>query len=84
MSALFPCPHCGSRPVNEFRYAAEAPFARPAADETLDADGLADRLYNADNPRGPTREWWQHVVGCRTWFVLERDTSRDAVVGAQS
>jgi sarcosine oxidase subunit delta len=26
------------------------------------------------NPAGPHREFWQHVMGCRQWLVVERDT----------
>lgn len=77
MSLLIPCPHCGRRPVQEFRYGGEAPARRPASDD--DGGSLAGLLYDSDNPRGAAAEWWQHVAGCRTWFVLTRDTARDTI-----
>lgn len=83
MSALISCPHCGIRPLNEFRYGCEAPIARPAPSSAYDDDALADVLFNADNPRGPAREWWHHIIGCRMWFVLKRDTMRDTVLEEQ-
>lgn len=81
MSALLPCPHCGLRPIQEFRYAAEATSARPDPDAALDDAALASWLYESDNPRGTATEWWQHAAACRTWFVLERDTLRDTIAG---
>ncbi len=74
---LLCCPHCGRRPVAEFRYGGENGMGRPNGDEVLDAAMLADRLYAFDNPKGPSREWWQHVAGCRAWFALFRDTATD-------
>ncbi len=77
MSVLLPCPHCGLRPVNEFRYGGEADALRP---QPGDEDSvLAGRLYDAENPKGLAAEWWQHGVGCRSWFVLRRDTASDRV-----
>ena len=83
---LLPCPHCGRRPVAEFRYGGEDSLGRPRGDEPLDgaaSDGatLADRFYGFDNPKGVSPEWWQHVVGCRAWFRLTRDTATDRVLG---
>ena len=74
---LIPCPHCGARPVQEFRYGGEAQARRPTAADGGDA--LAAVLYEADNPRGAAAEWWQHAAGCRTWFVATRDTMRDVI-----
>lgn len=81
MSALLSCPHCGPRPVQEFRYAAEASSARPEPDAVLDNIALSSWLYDGDNPRGLATEWWQHVAACRAWFVLRRDTMRDTTAG---
>ena len=33
-----------------------------------------DHVFLFDNPKGPHREYWQHVLGCRQWLVLERNT----------
>jgi sarcosine oxidase subunit delta len=76
MSLLIPCPHCGRRPVQEFRYGGEATARRPTAG---DAEALATLLYDSDNARGSASEWWQHAAACRTWFVLTRDTARDTI-----
>jgi sarcosine oxidase subunit delta len=38
-----------------------------------------DYIFVFDNPKGPHREFWQHVLGCRQWLVLERDTSTNTV-----
>lgn len=80
MSLLLPCPHCGRRPVQEFRYGGEAPARRPAPDGSHDGADLAGVLYESDNPRGAAHEWWQHTAGCRAWIVFARDTRRDMVV----
>ncbi len=84
MSALLHCPHCGRRPVQEFRYGGEGSWARPAAEADLDEAALASWLYDSDNTRGPAQEWWQHAAGCRLWFVLTRDTARDRQVEAST
>ena len=31
-------------------------------------------VLDSANPRGRTREHWQHVFGCRRFLVVERDT----------
>lgn len=80
---LLPCPHCGRRPVTEFRYGGENGMGRPRGEEMLDAAALEDRLYALDNPKGPSHEWWQHVAGCRAWFALTRDTTSDRVLDAE-
>ena len=80
---LLSCPHCGRRPVAEFRYGGENGMGRQRGDEVLDAAALADRLYAFDNPKGPSREWWQHVAGCRAWFALSRDTATDRILDAE-
>ena len=70
---LIPCPFCGLRSSEEFSVLGDAAPQRP---ETPDADPDAwyDYVYLRDNPRGPHREFWQHVGGCRAWLVVERDT----------
>ncbi len=66
------CPYCGERPSEEFSYLGDASLRRPDADAGLDA--WHDYVYIRDNPRGPHREYWQHVGGCRAWLVVQRDT----------
>jgi methylglutamate dehydrogenase subunit B len=77
MSFLLPCPHCGPRDVNEFRYQGEV-TRRPPPGPTLRE--LADYVYFRDNVAGVQREWWYHRVGCGTWFVAERDTRTNEVL----
>ena len=77
MSFLLECPHCGRRPVDEFRYQGEV-TRRPGADASLRE--LTDYVYFRDNVAGVQREWWYHRAGCRFWFVAERDTRTNEVL----
>jgi sarcosine oxidase subunit delta len=73
-----PCPNCGERDATEFRYAGDANKRRPAHG----AAGLElwhDYVFLFGNPKGAHREYWQHVLGCREWLVLERDTATNTV-----
>ena len=67
------CPVCGLRDESEFSYGGDATVVRPAHDETS-IDVWHDYVFLRDNPRGPHREYWHHVQGCRQWLVVERDT----------
>jgi sarcosine oxidase subunit delta len=72
------CPWCGERDYTEFRYGGDARKARPhhgAGDTAV----WHDHVFVFDNPKGPHTEYWQHVLGCRRWLVLERDTATNAV-----
>ncbi len=66
-----PCPHCGTRPVDEFIFG-----EIPVVPETLtDPDEIdLDRSFMRANPEGVQRERWFHLFGCRRWMTLERDT----------
>ena len=77
MSFLLTCPHCGPRPVDEFRYQGEV-TRRPGPAATLRE--LTDYVYFRDNVAGVQREWWYHRTGCKTWFVAERDTRTNEVL----
>jgi sarcosine oxidase subunit delta len=68
-----PCPLCGERALEEFAYLGDATVKRPAAEET-DPKAWYDFVYLRDNPRGPHRELWHHLHGCRAWLEVERDT----------
>jgi sarcosine oxidase subunit delta len=68
------CPWCGERDYSEFRYGSDASKARPAHG-TGDLKTWHDHVFLFDNPKGLHREYWQHVLGCRQWLVLERDTA---------
>jgi sarcosine oxidase subunit delta len=67
------CPVCGLRDETEFTYGGDACVVRPAHDET-NAEVWFDFVFLRANPRGPHREYWHHVQGCRQWLVVERDT----------
>jgi sarcosine oxidase subunit delta len=72
------CPWCGERDYSEFRYGSDAGKTRPAHG-TGDLKTWHDHVFLFDNPKGQTREYWQHVLGCRQWLVLERDTATNEV-----
>ena len=72
-----PCPNCGERDYTEFRYAGDAGKRRPPHGGTIAA--WHDYVFLFDNPKGAHHEYWQHVLGCRQWLVLERDTATNAV-----
>jgi heterotetrameric sarcosine oxidase delta subunit len=85
MASLVPCPHCGSRPKEEFSIKGAA-LPRPAPDAGEQA--WMDYVYLRDNPRGRYEEFWHHTSGCRRWLVVTRDTatheieaSRDVALG---
>ena len=66
-----PCPVCGLRDHSEFTY------YRPAGGSPgLDApqQDWVQYLFIRENARGPVREYWHHIQGCRLWLVVERDT----------
>jgi heterotetrameric sarcosine oxidase delta subunit len=68
-----PCPCCGERNHDEFRYGGDATLERPSVDET-DPEPWYAYVYIRHNPQELHREYWQHVMGCRQWLVVERDT----------
>jgi len=72
---VVPCPWCGPRDEIEFTYGGQAEIVYPTDPEALTDEEWADFLFLRDNPRGPFRERWYHVHGCRRWFDAERDTS---------
>jgi sarcosine oxidase subunit delta len=77
-----PCPFCGERDHPEFAYGGDASVHRPALEERS-LDAWHRYVFLRDNPKGPHREFWQHVGGCRAWLVVERDTKTHAVHGAR-
>ena len=76
-----PCPFCGPRDETEFAYGGDATRAFPALD--ADAETWAEHVFLRGNPRGPHREHWHHVQGCRQWLVVERDTLTHRVGAAR-
>jgi heterotetrameric sarcosine oxidase delta subunit len=73
-----PCPLCGERDYTEFHYGGDAGKRRPPLG-VPDLKAWHDYVFIFDNVKGPHREFWQHVVGCRQWLVVERDTATNCV-----
>ena len=71
---LIKCPWCGERDETEFSYGGEAAIKRPLDPETLDDKQWADYLFMRKNSRGLFLEQWNHSLGCRQWFLVERNT----------
>ena len=44
---------------------------------------LTDYLYFRHNVAGVQREWWQHRFGCELWFLADRDTRTNEVLGVE-
>ena len=80
MASLIPCPHCGTRPKEEFSIKGAA-LKRPQPDAGEDV--WYDYVYLRDNPRGPYEEYWHHVSGCRRWLVVSRDTASHEVLACR-
>lgn len=76
MSFLIPCPNCGSRPVEEFRFGGEM-LSRPSP-QASERD-WASYFYSRRNVAGEQNEWWYHKFGCRRWLIAERDTVTNSV-----
>jgi sarcosine oxidase subunit delta len=76
------CPWCGERDYTEFRYGGDATKKRPAHD-VAERKTWHDYVFIFDNPKGAHREFWQHVLGCRQWLVLDRNTATNEA-GASS
>lgn len=81
---VIPCPHCGPRDVTEYTYGGDASRARPDTSGAVD-DGTWDAyLYLRDDPAGPHLEHWHHVLGCRQWLTVTRDTTTDRILEVRS
>jgi sarcosine oxidase subunit delta len=76
---LLPCPWCGLRPENEFRYGGQANLIRPADPAAVDDAAWGAYLYLRDNPKGRHQERWRHQHGCGRFFTCVRDTVTDRI-----
>ena len=76
MAFLISCPNCGERNVYEFRFGGEV-VKRPEPDAPTNV--WTKYFYARRNVAGAQREWWYHTLGCRKWFVAERDTNTNEV-----
>jgi heterotetrameric sarcosine oxidase delta subunit len=72
------CPFCGERDYTEFRYGGDARRERPAHG-SADPKVWYDYVFLFENPKGLHQEYWQHVLGCRQWLVLERSTATNHI-----
>lgn len=72
------CPLNGVRPVSEFAYGGEV-RAMPDPDTCSDDDWTA-YVFNRSGIPAVKREWWCHIAS-GYWFIAERDTARDIVIG---
>ena len=79
---LIPCPHCGTRPVEEFTFLGDAKPARPTTNDPSSMDQWFDYVYLRENPRGRFDEYAHHSGGCRSWLVVSRNTETHEVYGA--
>jgi len=78
-----PCPYCrGERDVGEF-VCLGADVARPDPEQHDAQARFFEAAYLRDNPAGPHRELWYHVVGCRSWLRVIRDTRTHEIVAAE-
>ena len=76
MSFLINCPNCGDRNVYEFRFGGEV-VQRPTPD--AETGIWMKYFYVRSNVAGDQQEWWYHGLGCRKWFLAERDTRTNRI-----
>ena len=77
------CPFCGERDYTEFRYGGDARRRRPVHGSG-EPEVWHDYVFLFDNPKGLHEEFWQHVLGCRQWIVLERSTATNHTVASRA
>ena len=56
---------------------------RPAAPEAASDTEWAEYLFYRNNVKGVHLERWLHSLGCRQWFLVERDTVSHEILGAR-
>lgn len=72
------CPHCGPRPVEEFRFGGEIPAPPEHLVDPFERD--LDQVWMFTNADGPQVERWFHDAGCHRWSTHRRDTRVDRFV----
>jgi heterotetrameric sarcosine oxidase delta subunit len=77
MSFLLNCPNCGQRSAYEFQYGGEV-RSRPGVEAQREA--WTSYVYWRANSPGVQKEWWNHKLGCRDWFLAERNTTTNKVI----
>ncbi|HEX6399904.1 MAG TPA: sarcosine oxidase subunit delta [Actinomycetota bacterium] len=74
MTIEIPCPTCGRRPATEFVWGGEL---RPL--EAADPEEEFARVFLPRNAQGVQEERWYHLLGCRRWTTVRRDTTTNEV-----
>ena len=75
-----PCPYCGTRDQDEFKFGGESHITRPEHPEQASDAEWAEYLFYRKNPKGVHFERWLHSFGCRQWFNLARDTVTHEII----
>ncbi len=78
---LIPCPHCGTRPVEEFTFLGDASVKRPASNDPSSMEQWYDYVYLRNKPKVRFDEFVRHSGGCRASLVISRDTETHEVFG---
>jgi methylglutamate dehydrogenase subunit B len=81
---LIPCPHCGTRPVEEFTFLGDASVKRPTINDPSSMEQWYDYVYLRDNTKGRFDEYAHHAGGCRAWLVISRNTETHEVYGCMT
>jgi len=66
------CPFCGPRDHLEFAYGGDGSIVHPPLGAP--PQEWYDAVFLRRNIAGVQKETWQHVHGCRTWLLVERNT----------
>jgi heterotetrameric sarcosine oxidase delta subunit len=66
------CPWCGPRERREFLFGGTAGLPQPDSATVSDAQ-WTHYLFVLERPALVQSERWQHLYGCREWFVTGRD-----------
>ena len=76
-----PCPYCGVRDEDEFRFGGQSHITRPDLN-CSDAE-WAHYMHQRANRRGEALELWQHAAGCGRWIEIRRDTLTHTVIATE-
>jgi sarcosine oxidase subunit delta len=68
------CPFCGARELHEFE------FRKTRAN--VDSSAFS-KVYLRVDSVDLSVEYWQHVHGCRSWLLVQRNPSTGAILGVE-
>ena len=74
MAVKIPCPTCGWRSSTEFLWGGEL-----RALDAQDPESDFERVFLPANVAGSQEERWFHLLGCRRWVTIRRDTTTNEV-----